>query len=206
MSLAVLGAIVLALAGCTDSTGGVATPKDPAGKSQSATGSPSSGGAGPTVAIPPRPADLPLDSVRPCTLFTNAQLKQLKITDPPSPTTADGELSGPACDLDVTTTDTFYGYEIVAITDKGIDFWLTGTRNVEARLSTVAGFPAATYWFRGAKGTNTVDCATSVDVSDGQQLMVTADNTSDHSFTLDQLCQMAEKAAGMAVQTLQTSR
>ena len=70
----------------------------------------------------------------------------------------------------------------------------------------MAGFPAATYWLRGAEGTKTQDCATAVDVADGQQLMVTADNDGDRSFTLDQLCQMAEKAAGMAMQTLQTLR
>lgn len=209
--LVIMGVLALVLAaGCTATTGGTATPGGSAGPSDTPPGSsdaPSaSGSAEPTVQVPPRPADLPLDGVEPCTLFTEAQLSQLGITDPPSPKTAGGEFNGPACDLDIATLETFYGYEIVAITDEGIAPWLTGTRNVEARLAEVAGYPAATYWFRGAEGNKTIDCATSVDVADGQQLMVTADNDSDRSFTLEQLCQMAEKAAGMAVQTLQTLR
>lgn len=208
----ILGVLTLALTGgCTDATGGTAMPDDDGtgtnGAPPSSSDAPSeSGGADPTVEIPPRPADLALDGVEPCALFTEAQLTELGITDPPSPKTAEGEFAGPACDLDIATVETFYGYEVVAITDEGIGPWLTGKRNVEARLAEVAGYPAATYWFRGAEGNKTIDCATSVDVAQGQQLMVTADNDSDHSFTLDQLCQMAEQAAGMAVQTLQTLR
>jgi hypothetical protein len=198
------------LAGCTDSTGGVATP---GGEENPTTdsGGPSSGdpsepaGAGePTVEIPPRPADLPLDKVKPCTLFTKAQLAQLKITDPPSPKTSGGYFVAPGCDLEIATLETFRSYEILTVTQEGIEPWLTGKRNVEAKLSEVAGYPAATYWLLGAHGTQAQDCATAVDVADGQELMVTADNDADRSFTLDQLCQMAETAAGMAMQTLQT--
>lgn len=206
---AISSAITLALVGgCTDSTGGFAKPggsNGSGGEPDPSTGSADpSGGAQPTVEIPPRPEDLPLDGVKPCSLFSQAQLKQLEITDPPTETTASGELAGLACDLEIATLETFRSYEIVAITDEGIEPWLTGKRNVEARLADVAGFPAATYWFRGAEGNKTIDCATSVGVADGQQLMVTADNDSERSFTLDQLCQMAEDAAGMAMQTLQT--
>lgn len=203
---AISSAITLALVGgCTDSTGGVAKPDGSDGSAGEQTGSPESPGGGqPTVEIPPRPADLPLDGVKPCTLFSQAQLKQLEITDPPTESTAKGHFAGLSCDLDIATVETFRSYEIVAVTDEGIEPWLTGKRNVEARLAEVAGFPAATYWFRGAEGNKTIDCATSVGVAEDQQLMVTADNDSEHSFTLDQLCQMAEDAAGMAMQTLQT--
>jgi Protein of unknown function (DUF3558) len=190
--------------GCTDATGGVATPSGSGGSNGSSTSTTSSGGVSPTVQIPPRPKDLPLGGVQPCSLFTKAQLSQLKITEQPSPKTGSGHFTGLACDLEISTLDTFRSYEVVAITNEGIGAWLTGKRNVEAKLAEVAGYPAATYWFRGAEGTKTIDCATSVDVADGQQLMVTADNDSKHSFTLDQLCQMAETAAGMAVQTLQS--
>lgn len=200
---AISSAITLVLVGgCTDSTGGVAKPGGSNGSSGEQPDP--SGGSQPTVEIPPRPADLPLDGVKPCSLFSQAQLKQLEITDPPTETTTDGHFQGLACDLEIATLETFRSYEVVAVTDEGIEPWLTGKRNVEARLADVAGFPAATYWFRGAEGNKTIDCATSVGVADGQQLMVTADNDSDHSFTLDQLCQMAESAAGMAMQTLQT--
>jgi hypothetical protein len=112
----------------------------------------------------------------------------------------------PGCDFEIATLETFRSYELLTVTQEGIDPWLSGRRNVEARLSEVAGYPAATHWLRGAEGTNTSDCATSVDVAEGQQLMLTADNDAAHSYALDQLCQLAEKAAGMAVETLKTSK
>lgn len=204
-----LGVAAVMLAGCTDSTGGVATPGDNGASTSeepSTGGDPSEpvGGGEPTVEIPPRPADLPLDGIKPCELFTKAQLTQLKITDPPSAKTSSGYFEAPGCDFEIATLETFRSYEVLTVTQEGIEPWLTGKRNVEAKLSEVAGYPAATYWLRGAEGTNAQDCAAAVDVSDGQQLMVTADNDGDRSFTLDQLCQMAEAAAGMATQTLQT--
>lgn len=208
ISVGCLIAIVSA-GGCTDSTGGVATPggqdssasEQPSG-SEDPSGSPDN--PEPTVEIPARPKDLPLDSVKPCTLFTQAQLKQLKITDPPAPKTSGGYFTAPGCDLEIATVDSFRSYEVLTVTQEGIGPWLSGKRNVEAKLSEVAGYPAATYWLRGAEGTKAQDCATAVDVADGQQLMVTADNDVARTYTLDQLCQMAEDAAGMAMQTLQT--
>ena len=100
----------------------------------------------------------------------------------------------------------FYEYSAMSVTNEGIAPWFSGKRNVEAKLSSVAGFAAATYWFRGAHDYNTPDCAVSVDVAEGQQLVVDTNNDGGHSFTLEQLCQRAEHAAGLAVQTLQTLR
>ena len=208
ISVGCLIAIVSA-GGCTDTTGGVATPGGqggPASEQPSGTDSPSgsSGNPEPTVEIPARPKALPLDGVKPCSLFSKAQLLQLKITDPPSPKTSKGYFTAPGCDLEIATVDSFRSYEVLTVTQEGIGPWLSGKRNVEAKLSDVSGYPAATYWLRGAEGTKAQDCATAVDVADGQQLMVTADNDVTRSYTLDRLCQMAEDAAGLALQTLQT--
>ena len=109
------------------------------------------------------------------------------------------------CELDQNPAP-FDHYYVTAATNEGIGAWLTGKRNVEAKLSSVAGYAAATYWIRGASGNNTDSCHTSVDVAEGQQLMVTADNDGKHSYTLEQLCQRAEQVGGFAVQTLQTMR
>lgn len=207
--ITLIGVVAVGIAGgCTDSTGGVATPGGNSSTSEPSSDGPSgpSTDVAPTVEIPQRPADLPLAGVKPCGLFTQAQLKQLEITDPPAPKTSSGYFEAPGCDLEIATLETFRSYEILTVTEEGIGPWLSGKRNVEARLSDVANYPAATYWLRGAEGTKAMDCATAVDVADGQQLMVTADNDADRSFTLDQLCQMAETAAGMAIQTLQTLR
>ncbi len=55
----------------------------------------------PTVEIPPRPADLPLDDVEPCALFTKAQLRQLGIDQAPEDGTEDGQLKGPTCTIEI---------------------------------------------------------------------------------------------------------
>ncbi len=107
------------------------------------------------------------------------------------------------CVLEV-RKEQFYDFSVTAVTNEGIEPWLTGKRNVEAKPASVAGFAAATYWIRGASGTRTDGCTTSVDVAESQQLMVDVENDSGHSFTLEQLCQRAEKAAALAMQTLQT--
>jgi hypothetical protein len=41
-------------------------------------------------------------------------------------------------------------------------------------------------------------------VAEGQQLVIDTNNDGAHSFTLEQMCQRVEQAAGLAVQTLQT--
>jgi Protein of unknown function (DUF3558) len=158
------------------------------------------------VAIPPRPRELKLDGVEPCDLFTDAQLAQLKMVRKRKHLSESQTYKGMRdCSL-VGGAPSFDSYSAMAVTIEGVDVWLTGKRNVEAKLSSVAGFAAADYWFRGAHDHQTADCTTSVDVAPGQNLMVSADNDSKQTYTLDQLCQRAEQAAALAMQTLQTPK
>jgi hypothetical protein len=146
-----------------------------------------------------------LDGIEPCSLFTRAQLAQLKVNRPPISRVDEGVYKGMReCHLNVENQQPFYSYNVQAITTEGIEAWLTGKRNVEAKQSIVAGFAAATYWLRGSHEHQTANCVTSVDVAQGQQLRLSTDNDSARTFTLEQLCQRAEEAAAMAVQTLQT--
>lgn len=169
--------------------------------------SPAPGSTGPTVTIPARPEELPLDGIDACSLFTPAQLGQLKVNRPPRSNIDEGAYKGMReCGLNVQAQQPFYSYDVIAVTNEGVEAWLTGKRNVEAKLSSVAGFAAATYWIRGANGRNADSCTTSVDVARGQQLIVDTTNDGARSFTLEQLCQRAEQAAGLAVQTLRTLR
>lgn len=147
-----------------------------------------------------------MDGVDPCALFTEAQLAELKLDTKRSRTNESSQYKGmKECSLDADKAP-FDHYIATAVTNEGIGSWLTGKRNVEARLSSVAGFAAATYWTRGGSGTNTEGCSSSVDVAEGQQLRVRTDNDTKRSLTLEQLCQRAEQAAALAVQTLQTLR
>lgn len=199
--LALVGLVVVT-AGCTKSEAGQAAPvtETPSGTSSQST----SGNASSTVAVPPRPKTLALDNVEPCDLFTAGQLAQIKVDRKRSGTSGSEHYKGmKECALDENAAP-FDHYSVLAVTNEGIGPWLTGKRNVEAKLGSVGGYAAATYWFRGANGHNTDGCSTSIDVADGQQLAVDADNDGKHSYTLEQLCQRAEQVAGFAVQTLQT--
>ncbi|HEV8561308.1 MAG TPA: DUF3558 domain-containing protein [Actinophytocola sp.] len=191
------------VAGCTQSQAGQAAPATTTEPSSAPTTGQSSGSAAPT--IPPRPRELKLDDVDPCALFTKPQLAQLKVDRTRQRTSNAEQYRGMReCVLMVEKQSPVYDYGALAVTNEGIAPWLSGNRNVEAKLTSVAGFAAATYWFRGAQGTNAADCAVSVDVAEGQQLVIDTNNDGAHSFTLEQMCQRVEQAAGLAVQTLQT--
>lgn len=206
--LAVVGLLTIALAGaCTDATGGQAVPPEGTngGSAEPSTDSPStepsSGGAEPTVEIPPRPRDLSLDGVEPCSLLTQAQLGQLatrfRFDEPPVPDTGE---SGPYCTLSQ-SAEPFNAIDIVLVTGEGIDPWLSGDRNVDAWLVSVAGYPAASYKLAG---TEDEECVTSVDVAEGQQLTVDLQPLVDTDYR--ELCRITEQVATMATQTLQTLR
>lgn len=195
------------LAGCTESTQGQPTTATETIDSDSLppseppeTGEPS-GGEPPSVAIPPRPKDLTLDGVAPCTLFTEAQLTQLKIDREPRARTTDDHYQAPACALSVQTQEPSHDYDVLVITTEGIEPWLAGRRNVDAWLVSVGGFPAVSFKLAGGSG---VECSTSVGVAEGQQLLIDLSQSAKRTLTQEQLCQMSEQAAGMALQTLQT--
>ncbi|HEU5474040.1 MAG TPA: DUF3558 domain-containing protein [Actinophytocola sp.] len=193
-----------AVAGCTTGEIGQAVPT-PSSTPQTSGGT-SSPAPSARVSVPPRPAELNLAGVDPCALITDPTLAALKLNRKRVQQAGDSQYRGMAqCTID-STRSPFDSYALIAVTNEGVEAWLTGKRNVQAQLSSVAGFPAVTYWLSGANGRNAADCSTSVDVAGGQQLMVESYNTGDRIYTLEQLCQRAERAAGMAVETLKTLR
>jgi hypothetical protein len=200
--------VFAAVAGCTRSEAGQANPAEQTPSSPetaSSTATTGSSTPSPTVTIPSRPRDLKLDGVEPCALFTDVQLGQLKIDEVRKSTNNSTQYKGMLkCVLSVNKQKPYTNYSVTLATNEGIAPWLSGKRNVDAKLGSVAGYPAATYWIKGGSGHDIDGCDTSVDVADGQQLMVDVNNDGQHSYALEELCQMAEKAAGFAVQTLQT--
>jgi hypothetical protein len=202
--LAVVGVLTIALAGaCTDATGGQAVPGDSNGGSTGTPSGepPSTGDSEPTVEIPPRPRELSLDGIEPCSLLTQAQLAQLatefRFDEPPTSETGD---AGAYCAVGQ-TAEPFNVVDIELVTDEGIEPWLSGDRNVDAWLVSIAGFPAASYKLAG---TDDEECATSVGVADGQQLTVDLQALVDTDYR--ELCRVTEQVATMATQTLQTLR
>lgn len=199
-----IAVLTLGAVACTTSENGTPTARETTlsgPPSVSATTQPP-----PTVDIPARPADLRIDSIDPCTLMATDQLKQLKVNRTRSTVNKSEVFSdSKECVLDVTEQSSIYHYRLTAVTTEGIGPWLTGKRNVEAKLVTVAGYGAAQFFIPG-EGPNPDNCTTSIDVAPGQQLMVSMDPISLRVFSQEQLCQMSQEAAGLALATLRASR
>ncbi|GLW92300.1 hypothetical protein Aglo03_31160 [Actinokineospora globicatena] len=144
-----------------------------------------------------------MDAVDPCALLTADQRGQLKV-DSFRPQTNSTEIYRGAkeCAFEVSAKAPYYRYYATLVTTEGIDAWLSGKRNVDAELVSVERYPAVQYDLAG-QGANAAPCTTSVDVADGQQLQVRA-ATSGKDFSQDQVCEMSEQAAGLALTTLKT--
>jgi hypothetical protein len=93
----------------------------------------------------------------------------------------------------------FNAIDIILVTTEGIEPWLSGKRNVDAWPVTVGGYPAVDFKLMG---TEQSECVTSVDVAEGQQLMIDFQPLEDADYR--ELCAKTETIAGIALQTLQT--
>lgn len=188
-----------ALAGCTETDAG-----EPVATSVAANPGPSGDGAPSSVAVPPRPSELSLTGVDACKLFTSAQLDQLKVNRARGRASASEIYRGaPECVLNVNAKEPFYDYTASLITTEGVEPWLSGKRNVDAKLVSIEGFPAANFVISGDSDAN-FRCTTSVGVANGQQLMIVIDPHTKNAFSGEQLCQMSQQAASLALQTLKT--
>jgi hypothetical protein len=196
-----IAAVALAAAGCTTSDPGRPTPAAN-GSSTNSSASQTSGPA-PTVEIPPRPRDISLDGLDPCTLYTEEQRAQLQANNVESGETGAEFFKGmKECVLDVDDQEPFYEYSALAVTFEGVEAWLTGQRNTDAELTSVQGFPAAKFKFRGSEGEG---CWFAVGVADKQYLAVQMTPFS-RGFTQEKICQMSLDATNMALTTLQALR
>ena len=193
------------LTACTTSEAGQATPggdTGPTDDSQPPSSETSSDPGQPSVDIPPPPRELSLEGLDPCTLFTDAQLAQLKVNDVrPSDDGGDDIYDGmKECTLDADAAEPFTTYDVIAVTDVDVSFWLNERRNADAELISVAGYPAAQF---RTKGTQDADCAIAVGVAKNQHLHVEMFPISE-DLSQDELCLGSKEAAEMALETLQT--
>ena len=184
--------VLAATAACT-SNGVGGTPSPTSG------GSPTSNSSSSEVEVPKRPLDLKVNGVDPCKLITAAQMDDLKVAEavPDQIEVSDlGKQSG--CFYE---NGTKYGYTVVGLTNRDIRGWLDGGGNTTSKLLDVAGFGAAQIVLTGTEGVN---CAVAVDVSDGQALYVNYSPTTQKGESQEQMCANAKKAATLAVETLKT--
>lgn len=151
-----------------------------------------------------RPAELSMAGVDPCSLFSDAQLDDLKVNSRPRLTQSP---DGRTCALDVDYTAPYYSYYVQTILDADLREWTAGERAkpsvTTSETITVAGYPAVT---EHASADVPTDCEAYVSVAGGQTLRTQVVPTAPDDFSQTELCDLAAQAAEFAVQTLQTTR
>jgi hypothetical protein len=184
-----LGVLFLLLAGC--STGGQASPADPPATQQA---SPT------TVSLPPRPRDVPIDGVDPCTLLTREQRAELRLDQPPRLSREPSLLyPGEVSRCSIRGNEPAISVSISVVTTAGIEFWTSGGAAAGIRPIDVAEFPAL------EATSHVVDdgCNVIVDVAPGQLLDIQSRSAgADPPIRLEQLCHDAERAAGLVMDSL----
>jgi hypothetical protein len=186
---AVLGVLIMLLAGCT--TGGQASPADPPATNQAA----------PTTSpLPPRPRDVPINDVDPCTLLTREQRAELDLDRPPQPRREPSLLyPGDVSWCSIGGTDPAISISISLVTTAGIEFWTSGRAAAEIRPIKIAQFPAL------EATSQVVDdgCNVLVDVAPGQMVDIQARSAGARPpIPQQQLCRDAERAANLVMDTL----
>jgi hypothetical protein len=189
-------------AGCTTSEAGEPTTGGST-RSTSDSESPDTSSS-PSVDIPPPPKDLSVDGLDPCTLFTDAQQAQIGV-DSVRPGVAGGNAiykDMKNCSLDKSSAEPFYTYDVIAVTNVDVSYWINQPHNADVELISIGGYPAAEFHTKGVLDT---DCAVALGVAKNQHLHVEFHPQSE-KLKQDQICQRSEQAAEMALQTLQTLR
>jgi len=149
--------------------------------------------------LPPRPVELRLDGVDPCTLLTDAQRRKLAVN---AGTTDNedygGSLQGPLCVWSNLPESPDNGYTGGAILNHGAEFALG-----REPLRMVDGFAATT---TGSTGTDpTYYCGMLVDVAPGQALSAAYANNA-HDFPGMNHALACDKAQQLASDMLSTLR
>ncbi|WNV91231.1 DUF3558 domain-containing protein [Umezawaea sp. Da 62-37] len=186
-------AAALVLAGCTSEVGGSAgsdtTEKAPGTSSPPPTTSKK-------APQPVRPKVIKIDTIDPCRVFADDQVKQLGVT-PGKRQDADLVEKGkaPGC---VYLASGSFTYQVVLIPNQGIDYWREGSGNVDRKETQVSGFDAVQTNLIGQSD----QCSFWIDVSDGQ--LVYVNYLPIKTMKLDQVCGNAQKGAELALATLTT--
>lgn len=162
-------------------TAGCAGGQEPGTPSpQAPTGTVSGTTSGPPA--PGRPADLPLDDVRPCDLFTDSVRRQFGLQGTPSDGT-DGR-GQPDCQL---RSDAQGGFIISAAHSEGMERF----ENIPRQLATVRRFDLAGYPAVELRDLNQpFACLIGIDVADGQHLGVYVTDA-PKGGTQDEICRNA---------------
>lgn len=184
-ALAALAVLMLG-AGCTTTSAGEPRPQD---TTTSGAGEPTN-----SVGLPPRPREIPLDDVDPCTLIPRADESDYYIDEPGESRVDD---DGNAECLWVGTEVGYFGIKLDV--SEGTETHLDGSYTVVGDIADpINGFGAVTYGLPGDEGA----CFVSVDVADGQQLVVQVGIDKSDLEDVPPICEYAHQFAASAMETL----
>lgn len=151
-----------------------------------------------TSPFPPRPREISMNGVDPCTdVLTEAQQREFGLNRPPRSIGSD-ERGSPACLYPHSYSEPYYDYFFAPVTSEGAEAWVTSDRIIDKRVIEVAGFGAVEHTLLGGPDS---DCTVSVDVASGQSFDVSFGGSSS-DFSSEQMCERAQAATVAALETL----
>lgn len=152
------------------------------------------------MVLPPRPRDIALNGLNPCTLWTADQLRELKVQPAPVSGGPQETASGyPVCTHFGDGNEPDVGYSVTTVLDRDAEVLESGM--VESTIVAVDGFPAVQ---ETSESSDISPCRLAVSTAAGQHLRVMAVTRGE--LSVEQACEMTLRAATFAVQTLQTLR
>ncbi len=153
------------------------------------------------VLLPPRPREVRLDGVDPCSLLTPEQRRALDLDGTPRYTNTYTELfrgDVPTCTI-TGYTGRPIALAIGTVTTVGIERWQSGDLAARTEPATVAGFPAVV----AVPSRFTNYCSVEVDVAPAQLLDVQlSDGGGLPPVGQDELCSRARRAAAELIKSL----
>ncbi len=152
------------------------------------------------ITLPPRPRDIPVDGVEPCSLLTAEQRAALGLDGNPITSTGSTQIFGSARSCDVRGSDPLeVAVGITLVTTTGVERFTGGELAANLTTITVGGFPAV---LARPVGLDSF-CSVELDVARGQMIDVQfRDGGRKPPVPLDRLCRGAEQVAGEVMTSL----
>jgi hypothetical protein len=151
----------------------------------------------PTSPLPPRPSELPLNGIDPCSALTAEQQRTLGLGTGRAGASSDG-LGSPACIWSKRTEPTG-SYLVRLVTGRGADSALSSN---EASITSIAGFAAVSTTDTSFPAES--HCVLFVDIAAGQTLVLRYDHdSSETAMSRDEACDAAADLGEMVIEGLE---
>ncbi len=151
------------------------------------------------IALPPRPSDVPLAGMDPCSLLTAAQQAVLGVEAGRPGLPAQLADNSPTCNFRFADGTPGAEYNVAVDTTEGVQLYLDPNLAADVRQVSVGDFPALDVTLKAPDLLQ--GCTTAVSVANGQMFMVNLGQP-PRGTTTAQSCAMTEKVAGAVLTTV----